>query len=91
MPPAPQHFLYFLPLPQGHGSLRPSLMVWRGRGALENPGQITFEYCLRPPPMFELRLREAPLGQPQNRTLEDLLIQSITEPVGAATAHVVNL
>src|SRR5579862_3798943 len=23
--PAPQHFLYFLPLPQGHGSLRPTL------------------------------------------------------------------
>ena len=22
---APQHFLYFLPLPQGHGSLRPTL------------------------------------------------------------------
>src|SRR5215471_5079879 len=24
-PPAPQHFLYFLPLPQGQGSLRPIL------------------------------------------------------------------
>src|ERR1700682_3218722 len=23
---APQHFLYFLPLPQGHGSLRPTSM-----------------------------------------------------------------
>lgn len=23
-----QHFLYFLPLPQGHGSLRPALIVF---------------------------------------------------------------
>ena len=27
--PAPQHFLYFFPLPQGHGSLRPTLAVSR--------------------------------------------------------------
>lgn len=28
-----QHFLYFLPLPQGHGSLRPVLGVDRAPGA----------------------------------------------------------
>src|SRR5262245_50267921 len=27
--PAPQHFLYFFPLPHGHGSLRPTLGVLR--------------------------------------------------------------
>jgi hypothetical protein len=30
--PAPQHFLYFLPLPQGHGSFLPifgvALLIW---------------------------------------------------------------
>ena len=32
----PQHFLYFLPLPQGQGSLRPifSTLAGSGRGAL---------------------------------------------------------
>ncbi len=27
---APQHFLYFLPLPHGHGSLRPTLLALAG-------------------------------------------------------------
>ena len=29
---APQHFLYFLPLPHGHGSLRPTFGVDRRAG-----------------------------------------------------------
>jgi hypothetical protein len=31
----PQHFLYFFPLPQGHGSLRPTFSTVTGRGGLE--------------------------------------------------------
>ncbi len=32
----PQHFLYFFPLPQGHGSLRPIFIDWTGLGGLSN-------------------------------------------------------
>src|SRR3972149_7912695 len=28
----PQHFLYFLPLPHGQGSLRPNFSDWAGKG-----------------------------------------------------------
>src|SRR5258708_634661 len=38
---APQHFLYFLPLPQGHGSLRPTGMCDEG---LEGASSILAEY-----------------------------------------------
>jgi hypothetical protein len=42
-----QHLLYFLPEPQGHGSLRPTLMAMRpglGRG----PGLDDIKICLGP-------------------------------------------
>src|SRR5260370_15561687 len=32
-----QHFLYFLPLPHGHGSLRPALALRAGRGGTGAP------------------------------------------------------
>ena len=35
---APQHFLYFLPLPQGHGSLRPIFVRHTGGGAAASAG-----------------------------------------------------
>src|ERR1700682_5015622 len=37
---APQHFLYFLPLPQGHGSLRPTF----------SPERTTCWTCMSPAP-----------------------------------------
>jgi hypothetical protein len=37
---APQHFLYFLPLPQGHGSLRPTF----------SPERTTCVTCMSPEP-----------------------------------------
>src|ERR1035438_7301860 len=39
-PAAPQHFLYFLPLPQGHGSLRPTF----------SPERTTCATCMSPEP-----------------------------------------
>src|SRR5579883_2300477 len=38
-PYAPWHFLYFLPLPQGQGSLRPMRLSWRG---------LAVRVCTRP-------------------------------------------
>ena len=34
-----QHFLYFLPLPQGQGSLRPGFLSWRRGRALTSPSR----------------------------------------------------
>jgi len=36
--PLPQHFLYFLPLPHGQGSLRPILGCWMVAGATDGAG-----------------------------------------------------
>src|SRR5258706_9928254 len=42
---APQHFLYFLPLPQGHGSLRPTGMcnqiVWEASSILAGYARLS--------------------------------------------------
>src|SRR6266850_2382458 len=40
---APQHFLYFLPLPQGHGSLRPTLILRRSVYS-SHPGESRSAY-----------------------------------------------
>ena len=36
--------MYFLPLPQGQGSFRPTFLMCLGAGARVNPGHTTFEY-----------------------------------------------
>ena len=52
---APQHFLYFLPLPQGQGSFRPGLgacnpIVFRLRGCLKRPDSVIFHRLCFPIP-----------------------------------------
>src|SRR5271166_5981984 len=47
---APQHFLYFFPLPQGQSSFRPGLgacnrIVFRLRGCLKSPARLRLTVC----------------------------------------------
>src|SRR5690606_28456737 len=45
----PQHFLYFLPLPHGHGSFRPTflsfLSTFTGRGNTSSLGNNSMDVC----------------------------------------------
>ena len=47
----PQHFLYFFPDPQGHGSFRPTLATFRSEP--ENPENHRPRFSSKHPPMKE--------------------------------------
>jgi hypothetical protein len=51
----PQHFLNFLPEPQGHGSLRPALVGVRA-GLVDDPDGSGIETCFGPCAAMEISI-----------------------------------